>query len=71
MKRFLLVAFIFTALFDSSLGWCAGTGKYAELMAVFIEADWCANCKVLQPKLQDAYKGFERKINLVNLDVTR
>ncbi len=39
-------------------------------MAVFIEADWCMNCKILEPKLRDAFKGFEAKINLVNIDVT-
>jgi len=70
MQRLLTVFFIFASLLSPSLSWSADPAKSAEPMAVFIAADWCANCKALEPKLQDAYKGFENKINLVNLDLT-
>ncbi len=57
-------------LLNAGLAWSSDPAKSTEPMAVFIEADWCANCKVLGPKLRYACKGLEHKINFVNLDVT-
>jgi thiol-disulfide isomerase/thioredoxin len=54
----------------TSLSWGAEPVKAAQPMAVLISADWCINCKIIKPKLQEAYKGFESKINFVSLDVT-
>ncbi|MES2488936.1 MAG: thioredoxin family protein [Pseudomonadota bacterium] len=70
MKCLLTIVFSFAVFFNSNLAWSAGPQKSAEPMAVFIAADWCGNCKVLEPKLHDALKGFEHKINFVNIDVT-
>jgi thiol-disulfide isomerase/thioredoxin len=70
MKRLLPMLLGLVALLSASLTWSAGTAKPAEPMAVLISADWCMNCKIIKPKLQEAYKGFEGKINFVSLDVT-
>ena len=70
MKRFLPMLLGFVALFSASLSWSATTAKPAEPMAVLISADWCMNCKIIKPKLQEAYKGFEDKIKITSLDVT-
>lgn len=70
MKRFLPLLLGFISLFSASLAWSAVTAKAAEPMAVLISADWCMNCKIIKPKLQEAYKGFEGKINVTSLDVT-
>lgn len=70
MKRILPIFISLMTLMNSCLAWSASPVKPAEPMAVFIEADWCMNCKVLEPKLRDAFKGFEQQINLVNIDVT-
>ena len=70
MKRLLPMLLGLVALLSASLVWSAGTAKPAEPMAVLISADWCMNCKIIKPKLQEAYKGFEGKINFVSLDVT-
>ena len=43
----------------------------AKALAVLIYADWCASCKVLDPKLQAAKPMFDGKgINFVTLDYT-
>jgi thiol-disulfide isomerase/thioredoxin len=54
------------------------TGVYAAAtpitsdkpLAILIAADWCANCKLIKPKLLQAYQGFENRIEFVTLDVT-
>jgi thiol-disulfide isomerase/thioredoxin len=56
---------------------CASFGLAAEptsaptrpLVVVFY-ADWCMNCKILMPKLTQAMKGLEEKLELVKLDST-
>jgi len=70
VKRILSIVFSSFALMNSSLALSADFARPAQPMAVFIEADWCANCKILKPKLRDAFKGLEHKIDLVNIDVT-
>ena len=70
MKRFLPILVGFIALLSSSFAWSAESSKTAQPMAVLISADWCFNCKIIKPKLQQAYKAFEGKINFVSLDVT-
>ena len=39
-------------------------------MAVLFYADWCSNCKELEPKYEKARAGLEDKIQFVKLDVT-
>lgn len=70
MKCLKTIIFGFAVLLNANFAWGAGPEKSAEPMAVFIAADWCANCKILAPKLHDALKSFEHKINFVNIDVT-
>lgn len=70
MKRLLPVFFGLVAMFGSSLVWSAEPAKPAQPLAVLIAADWCLNCKIIKPKLQEAYKGFEGKIHFATLDVT-
>jgi len=41
-----------------------------EPMAVLFYADWCTNCKLLEPKYEPAHAGLEDKIQFVKLDVT-
>lgn len=48
----------------------AAAAKADKPLAILIAADWCYNCKIIKPKLQQAYKGFEDKISFVTLDVT-
>lgn len=70
MKHLLTILFGLSALMTSCLAWSAGPKKSSEPMAVFIEADWCMNCKILEPKLRAALHGMEDQIRFVNLDVT-
>ncbi|WP_161554170.1 thioredoxin domain-containing protein [Stenotrophobium rhamnosiphilum] len=70
MKRLLPIFLSFVALLSSSLALSAEPAKAAQPMAVLISADWCMNCKIIKPKLEEAYKGFEGKINFASLDVT-
>ena len=70
MKSFLSICFGLIVLLGSSLAWSAEPAKAAQPMAVLISADWCLNCKIIKPKLQEAYKDFQGKINFVSLDVT-
>jgi thiol-disulfide isomerase/thioredoxin len=70
MKRLLPLLLCFAALLGSSLAWGAEAEKVKEPMAVLISADWCMNCKIIKPKLEEAYKDFQGKINFVSLDVT-
>lgn len=57
-------------MFGMALAWGGEPAKPAQPMAVLISADWCMNCKIIKPKLQEAYKGFEGKIRFATLDVT-
>ncbi len=57
-------------MFSMGFAFGAEPAKPAQPMAVLISADWCMNCKIIKPKLQEAYKGFEGKIRFVSLDVT-
>ncbi len=70
MKRLLPVFLGLVAMFSMAFAWGAETAKPAQPMAVLIAADWCLNCKIIKPKLQEAYKGFEGKIRFASLDVT-
>lgn len=70
MKRLLPIFLGLVALLGSFAAWSAESGKPTQPMAVLISADWCLNCKIIKPKLQDAYKDFEGKIKFVSLDVT-
>jgi hypothetical protein len=71
VKHFYILLFSLAACLNSCFAWSAAPTKLnAEPMAILIAADWCFNCKIIEPKLRDAFKGFERKINLVNLDLT-
>lgn len=70
MKRLLPILLSFLALVSSSMALSAEPAKAKQPMAVLISADWCFNCKVIKPKLQEAYKPYEGKINFVSLDVT-
>jgi thiol-disulfide isomerase/thioredoxin len=70
MKRLFPILLGLVALFSASLALSAAPAKSTEPMAVLISADWCMNCKIIKPKLQEAYKGFEGKINFTSLDVT-
>jgi thiol-disulfide isomerase/thioredoxin len=66
-KRYLFLLLSLLAVFASEPGICA---KPAQPMAVLIAADWCGNCKVIKPKLKQAYKNFEGQMSFVSLDVT-
>lgn len=70
MKRFLPLLLGLITMFSATLAWSAESAKSDQPMAVLISADWCMNCKIIKPKLAEAYKGFEGKINFVSLDVT-
>lgn len=70
MKHILSIFISLLALLSVSSAWSAEPAKAAQPMAVLISADWCINCKIIKPKLQDAYKDFQGKINFVSLDVT-
>lgn len=70
MKRLLPIFLSLVTLLSGTLAWGAEPQKVMQPMAVLISADWCMNCKIIKPKLQEAYKGFEGKINFVSLDVT-
>lgn len=70
MKRLLPMLLGFIALLSAQLAWSADAPKATQPMAVLISADWCMNCKLIKPKLQEAYKGYEGKIKFVSLDVT-
>lgn len=70
IKRLLALLLSCGALFSSGSAWSASSVRSAEPMAILIAADWCINCKILEPKLKAALNGFEGKINRVDLDVT-
>jgi thiol-disulfide isomerase/thioredoxin len=67
MKRSLFLWLCLFVAFAPRLGVC---GKSSQPMAVLIAADWCGNCKVIKPKLKQAYKNFEGQMSFVSLDVT-
>jgi thiol-disulfide isomerase/thioredoxin len=66
-KRFLFLLLSLLTALAPGQGVCA---KAAQPMAVLIAADWCGNCKVIKPKLKQAYKNFEGQMSFVSLDVT-
>lgn len=70
MKRLLPVLLSLVAMFNMTLAWSAEPAKSTQPLAVLIAADWCFNCKVIKPKLKEAYKGFEGKVRFATLDVT-
>ncbi|MGB3542997.1 TlpA family protein disulfide reductase [Rubrivirga sp.] len=43
----------------------------ADVYAVVFYADWCGNCRILDPKVMTVWPGFsERPIEMVKLDFT-
>lgn len=43
----------------------------ADVYAVVFYADWCGNCRVLDPKVMSVWPGFsDRPIEMVKLDFT-
>lgn len=70
MKQLISIFLCFTALMGSPLVYGAESAAAKQPMAVLIAADWCMNCKIIKPKLAEAYKDFAGKINFVSLDVT-
>lgn len=70
MKRLLPVFLSLVAMLGATFAWGAEAARPAQPLAVLIAADWCMNCKIIKPKLQEAYKGFEGKIRFATLDVT-
>jgi thiol-disulfide isomerase/thioredoxin len=70
MKRLLPAFLILVAMLGLTSAWAAEAAKPMQPLAVLISADWCMNCKIIKPKLQEAYKGFEGKIKFASLDVT-
>ncbi|TXH03426.1 MAG: hypothetical protein E6R07_11240 [Nevskiaceae bacterium] len=67
MKRILIVL---SALLLATGVNTASAAKTDKPLAILIAADWCYNCKIIKPKLQQAYQGFENRIEFVTLDVT-
>ena len=70
MKRFLPVLLSLMMLLVPGLGATAENSRPNQPLAILIAADWCYNCKIIKPKLHEAYQGFEGKIDFVTLDVT-
>jgi thiol-disulfide isomerase/thioredoxin len=70
MKNLISFFLCLAALMGSTLASGAEPTTGKQPMAVLIAADWCMNCKIIKPKLAEAYKDFEGKINFVSLDVT-
>ena len=70
MKRLFAIFLGLMALMNASQSWAAKPAVVAEPMAVLISADWCLNCKIIKPKLQEAYKDFQGRIKFASLDVT-
>ncbi|MGH8460645.1 MAG: TlpA family protein disulfide reductase [Stenotrophobium sp.] len=70
MKRFIPVLLSLLTLSIPSFGAGAASIRHSQPLAILIAADWCTNCKIIKPKLHDAYQGFEDKIDFVTLDVT-
>lgn len=70
MKQLFALVLCLFAFAGSSAAFADGPQKVSQPMAVLISADWCMNCKIIKPKLAEAYKDFQGKINFVSLDVT-
>lgn len=70
MKRILMMLVGLVALLGFAQASNATSAKAKQPMAVLIAADWCGNCKLLEPKLQEASRDFEDKIQFVSFDVT-
>jgi thiol-disulfide isomerase/thioredoxin len=70
MTRLTTMLLSILLLVASGASFAADAAKAAQPMAVLISADWCMNCKIIKPKLHEAYQGFENKIMFVSLDVT-
>lgn len=70
MKRILTMLVSVVVLFGFAQASNATSAKAKQPMAVMISADWCGNCKILEPKLQEAAKDFKGKIQFVSFDVT-
>lgn len=70
MKRMLTMLVSLLVLLGFAQASNARLAEAKQPMAVMISAEWCGNCKVLEPKLQEASKDFKGKIRFVSFDVT-
>ena len=71
MKKYLTCFLIL--LFTSSPSLAQRKLPEAKIIAVYFYADWCGNCKVLSPKLEEAKKTGkleDKDILFVKLDLT-
>ena len=50
--------------------WSVQAAVKAQPMAVLISAEWCINCKLIEPKLAQLRDAYEGKLRFVSLDVT-
>ena len=63
----LLVAALIFSLFSA-----LAARAEPSLKIINFTADWCPNCQILNPRIEEALEGFEAgKIERVDLDVTR
>jgi thiol-disulfide isomerase/thioredoxin len=71
MKKYL--AYFLMVIFFSTPSLAQRKLPEAKIIAVYFYADWCGNCKVLSPKLEEAKKTAnlnDKDILFITLDLT-
>ncbi|MEM9939540.1 MAG: thioredoxin family protein [Pseudomonadota bacterium] len=62
--------FLFLSLL-AMMSWTGLASAEPSLRIINFTADWCPNCQILNPRIDEAIKDYpEGSIELVNLDVT-